>query len=660
MTAPCDPEETPEARSAEPQIVLKLGDILPRVPLELLAPGPHDPALQVRFTVEELAEKIARGKVTVPLERLAAAFPGVFRQHGVSSGDTDVSLPLQKLLDQVGLAARKANAPASVPGEQAAQARAQAERIIEANASRPVPEFATAPSVHAVRIAKAITTARNLFGLFPKPGDTFGEIAKGELVAPFSTKEKEKQIAPVSAEAPAASPRPAQQNPAPTQPSPAPTKPDPVPLQPGAISLRAAPIFRLLPSGILCSGDPVPEDARVTLPLSALESQIPGGHVDIPLEDFIAALPEALRGRLNPVPGTQVWIPLDEIFQNLPIDHLFYMPPLNPGAEAASNVEADSPPAETKAEITHEAAAIPEPTPSVPESRAGAAEPETAPEPTSPPADSPAAAAPNAPADPIVNQEPPPVNESAPQTAPALPTEPPATAPQAEGASTPPHVEQAATESAPTESAPTESAPTESAPTESAPAEPAPAEPALAEAPVPEPTPPPPIRAPWMHGFQVPPPRLFASSPEASDSTIPSIEQPAAAPMETVPAAPPTPEAKRTADFLAGQPGIIAAAAFVEGAVFASADFPRRPDLDTLREFMGVFIENAHDCGRRLGWNRFLTIACEEFHLTAIVRDRHFIVALHHDRALPPLTHDALILAADDLDRASPAPESAP
>lgn len=133
----------------------------------------------------------------------------------------------------------------------------------------------------------------------------------------------------------------------------------------------------------------------------------------------------------------------------------------------------------------------------------------------------------------------------------------------------------------------------------------------------------------------------------------PPADSTAEAPPAEPPPAAPTPEAKRTADFLAAQTGIFAAAAFVEGAVFASADFPRKPDLDALREFMGAFIESARECGRRLGWNRTLSISCEQFHLTAVVRDSHFIVALHHDRTLPSDTYDALIIAADDLSKAA-------
>jgi hypothetical protein len=150
-----------------------------------------------------------------------------------------------------------------------------------------------------------------------------------------------------------------------------------------------------------------------------------------------------------------------------------------------------------------------------------------------------------------------------------------------------------------------------------------------------------------MRGFQVPPPRLFSGNA----TPLEALSEPVPAPSVMPPA--PTPEARRSVDFIASQTGVFAAAAFVQGAVFASADFPRKPDLDALRDFMGAFVDHARESGQRLGWNRVLTIACEQFHVTAVVRETHFIVALHHDRVLPPLSHDALIAAADDLSKAA-------
>src|ERR1700678_4220969 len=100
MTAPGDPEVTPEASEEEQEIVLRLGDILPRVPAQFLKPGPHDTMAQVRFSVDELAEKIARGRVNVPLNRLASVCPSVFRDStAFPGGEQEIQLPLQKLLE---------------------------------------------------------------------------------------------------------------------------------------------------------------------------------------------------------------------------------------------------------------------------------------------------------------------------------------------------------------------------------------------------------------------------------------------------------------------------------------------------------------------------------------------------------------------------------
>src|SRR5277367_1756823 len=100
MTAPSVPIEAPEFHEEEQEIVLLLGDILPRVPPHLLKPGPHDTTPQIRFSVEELAAKISRGRVSVPLQRLSSVCPEVFRDSSAFPGEQEVPLPLQKLLEQ--------------------------------------------------------------------------------------------------------------------------------------------------------------------------------------------------------------------------------------------------------------------------------------------------------------------------------------------------------------------------------------------------------------------------------------------------------------------------------------------------------------------------------------------------------------------------------
>jgi hypothetical protein len=640
MTAPSEPEPARESRDEEQEIVLRLRDILPRVPAHLLKPGPHDTESEIRFSVEELAEKISRGRVSVPLERLSRVCPEVFRDKSAFQGEQEVPLPLQKLLEQVGLVARKGPAANGMPGDQLAQARAQAAKIISAGpvsrpaeqaagaepamteavapAPTPAAEAAPAPGGHQPAIAKAISTARHILGLFG---------LQGESPAPATAKEeapsvKEQKSSTAPGPPPASSTEEKTPEPLPTLQTAPPAQPpaDAVESPPTGpcISVRVLPIFRLLSGPVLRAGALPAEDARMALPLALIDPQLVEGHVEVPVEDFVKGLPEELKEAINPVSGAKIWIPLDEIFQNLPPDHLFHMPSLD---------LLDEPVTEP----------IPEPAPTKEEPEKSDAAPVNA------EADNtlvvtqdvvdtvdPAVGTPVTQEKPS-NQEATPMDESSTQSAPVVQEAAPEVVAQ------PP-----AAENIP---APETPAPIQEAAAEAAPAvEPEPAEPPQ---PIQAPAEPPaPSRAPWMRGFQVPPPRLFGGVPPAVEAP------PQPATVEPTPAPPATPEAKRTADFLASQTGIFAAAAFVEGAVFASTDFPRKPDLDALREFMGAFIDSAREHGRRLGWNRVLTIPCEQFHLTAVVRDSHFIVALHHDRVLASPTYDALIRAADELGKA--------
>ena len=739
MTAPSDSEGSAE-RDEDQEILLRLGDILPRVPEHLLKPGPHNTTAHVRFSVDELAEKIARGRVSVSVERLAAVCPEIFCDGAAFSGEEEIQLPLQKLLEQVGLVAPKTPAVNGIPPEQIEQARTQAARIIEVASTLPTTdpkpsspisptvskENATdAPSPQPAGIAKALSTARHIFGFFGRASDSSAQGAAAEKAKEEKPPSKEKKstsksqgILPGADSAALPKPKAA---------------PETVPA--GFISLRALPIFRLLPAEAFRHGRLPSDEARVLLPLAVVDPQLAGGHVEIPIEDFIKALPEDLRGTLNPVQNLPVWIPLDEIFQNLPPDHLFYMPPLGAPAEDTPAGQ-EFAPVESVAEQKEKPSAESEPVAPVdllhePKSEPGPVQPVL--QPVSP-AEEITPREESAPEAPIANESPapvssevaPPVEEpkalpvqaeissaesqpvelassrapSAPEAAPsneeteatapqpepaaeralaaslaldptpepqsAVPqvvveAEPPSPAPEAEPAiaapeppkkapeavlPTPATVVSGAEKPTPVPVVPPEQAAAEaiSPPPEPAPAAPPPAPPADPSTSAQEPA----SRAPWMRGFQVPPPRLFTGGSPATDAP------PEAVPIVEAPPLAATPEAKRTADFLASQPGVFAAAAFVQGAVFASADFPRKPDLDALRDFMGSFVDHARESGIRLGWNRVLTIACEQFHATAVVREAHFIVALHHDRVLSSVAHDALTTAANDLSKAAP------
>jgi len=646
MTAPCDPESAPERQEEEQEIVLRLGDILPRVPGHLLKPGPHEARSTIRFSVDELAEKISRGRASVPLERLAAACPEVFRESSGFPGEQEIQLPLQKLLEQVGLVAPKGASPNGVPKEQVAQARAQAGRIIEAGpavaavaagplvatgtlagpavvgpatetnggtgaeaaAPQPAQPVQSEQPVQPARMAKAISAARQILGMLSRATAFDTQVVTEEKHVEEKPVLEEKSVLTEAEDksvetAPVVEPAVASQTvaepalvakPAQEKATPAELTVQAAAVPAGCISVRALPIFRLLPSEVVKAGTRPSEAVRAVLPLAMIDSQLAGGHVEIPLEDFIKALPEELRGALHEVPGTKVWIPLDEIFQSLPADHLFHMPAMGSEGEkespAAESAAKESPALPVTAEEKAVVAATTEIVAEVEVAGevAGEGTKETKrTEGTERGSVSEGAAAPAAAESGRVSQE-----SHAMEVAPGV-----------EGAAK--SVAEAGSGNA-------------------------------AQGPA---------RAAWMRGFQVPPPRLFSGSVGTGEAVAEVVA------AEPVPQAAPTPEAKRTADFLANQNGVFAAAAFVQGAVFASEDFPRKPDLDALRDFMGSFVDQARESGQRLGWNRVLTIACEDFYATAVVRETHFIVALHYDRVLPTLAHDALISAADDLSK---------
>lgn len=85
------------------EIVLTLGDILSHVPTQFLKTGMHDSTRELHFATGELTSDIARGRPTVPLSRIAAQCPEVFHSDIGPDDDMQIRLPLQKLLDQLGL-----------------------------------------------------------------------------------------------------------------------------------------------------------------------------------------------------------------------------------------------------------------------------------------------------------------------------------------------------------------------------------------------------------------------------------------------------------------------------------------------------------------------------------------------------------------------------
>jgi len=79
--------------------------------------GMYDEGRELRFPVSELSSDIARGKAAVPLSVIAALCPDIFNRKLAPEEDVEIRLPLQKLVEQIGLLpARKPAAKLSEDG----------------------------------------------------------------------------------------------------------------------------------------------------------------------------------------------------------------------------------------------------------------------------------------------------------------------------------------------------------------------------------------------------------------------------------------------------------------------------------------------------------------------------------------------------------------
>ncbi len=106
-------ERSPPPEQRAQEIVLTLGDVLSRIPTQLLSVGLHDTTRELRFSMDDLSSDIARGRAAVPLSKIAALCPDVFARDIGPHDDTEIRLPLQKLVEQIGLL-RARPAPPSV------------------------------------------------------------------------------------------------------------------------------------------------------------------------------------------------------------------------------------------------------------------------------------------------------------------------------------------------------------------------------------------------------------------------------------------------------------------------------------------------------------------------------------------------------------------
>jgi len=371
--APAAPRETAN------EIILNFGDVLARIPVQFLRPGPHDLKRELRFQIEDLTSDLARGRTGVALSRIAEQCPDFFQRPITDDDDMEVRLPLQKLVEQV---TRIRSGAGSTPFSAPRQPAPAAKNLLPSEAAMPAP-FVPPPPTGAVAVPVAAPVAPPPISVVPSPV----AVAPPEPPRPAPPAIQETpppvvpppvsidpisivpiSIVPISivpevppapepaspapepsippppelpvppvAEAPAppveaAAPPPVELPSVPLAPEPLPAAEEPretpVPAPPPAlrvvteqeIDLSLAAITAGVPAELFAAGRPqIAENYRISLPFAPIERQLGTGQVEVSASTFWDALPPMLRHHFVLHEGAQVTLPLEEIFQNLPV-----------------------------------------------------------------------------------------------------------------------------------------------------------------------------------------------------------------------------------------------------------------------------------------------------------------------------------------------------
>ncbi|MEA3213240.1 MAG: hypothetical protein QOE70_6297 [Chthoniobacter sp.] len=417
-----EPEETSD--DARDEVVLTLGDVLPRLPAQYLRPGEHDAKREVRFHIDHLSADIARGRAAIALSTIAAQCPDLFHCPIGDEEDMEVRLPLQKLVEQIGrirarsrpvpaigvfraapaapvapielpkpgfappepsgelgglpaVAERARAEPAAprqpvplppdvttpqpakekpvelVPAEVGAAKPAEATPVAAPPKPTPPPIFlappaarvslpaetpvlaAAAPMVQAA--AAPVVEAANAPVIEAAKAPVI-EAAKAPVVEAANAPVLEAAKTPVveAAEAPVLAPVEPLAPPIAGEKTPEsavaifamepPRFEVPSVREPPTVSaeemihLSLAAMMRNVPAELIVGRMPaVGEGTRISLPFAPIERQLGSGKVEVSSERFAAALPFPLRPFFAAREGVTVPVPLEEIFQNLPV-----------------------------------------------------------------------------------------------------------------------------------------------------------------------------------------------------------------------------------------------------------------------------------------------------------------------------------------------------
>ncbi len=312
------PAEGPPSPAGE--VVLTVGDVLQRIPISFLRPGPHDLKRELRFQIADLSSDITRGRPMIALSCIAEQCPELFHSPIGDDEDMAIRLPLQKLVEQVGRRAPAAPLPAAPPAARppiaAPVEKVTVEPVVPAPLPTPVAEKAVPPvpptPVEPPPVAPApIPPAPVPEMIVPKPLEPPPMVEPEPAVKPEPVVKPESavEIAAIIPEEPSAPPLPA----------PTPSRSAEPPGE-STIELSFAAIAAGVPREILAGPLPhIAESYRISLPFPMIERQLGTGVVQITGKVFWSAIPPLLKHHFVHRDDIPVSIPLEEIFQNLPV-----------------------------------------------------------------------------------------------------------------------------------------------------------------------------------------------------------------------------------------------------------------------------------------------------------------------------------------------------
>ncbi len=294
--------------TAASHVVLMVGDVLARIPSAFLRPGPHDLKRELRFRIADLFSDLTRGRPVIALSCIAEQCPELFHTPIGDADDRAIRLPLQKLVEQVGhLRSRMPAAPLPVvppaarppvppsvvappPSEPPPPSPPVADAIVAPPLPIPVPPPVVLPPPPAPEMVAPIA---------PMEPPQVAEL-------PESPVEIAAEIPLVAASLPA---RPPEEVPATLRGLTEPT-----------IELSLAAIVAKVPREILAGVPPfIADNYRISLPFQMIERQLGSGSVAVSGALFWSVIPPLLKHHFVLREDLPVPIPLEEIFQNLPV-----------------------------------------------------------------------------------------------------------------------------------------------------------------------------------------------------------------------------------------------------------------------------------------------------------------------------------------------------